>query len=349
MSRNPDMEEGLAFALATQQSHALGKSPKSYGTEEGRSTAKKKYKDPKVMKKTAFVEALPSLTGLATGYGPGRGIAGNTAAVLAPEGRVHRSDNMARNLGAVAVPVGGLVAMGLTHHKGLAGKLGKLVEGKFPRGLIADPNIEQELVRVGTPAAAAMGGSLAGGALMGGLVGGIQRLRGPLGRDKEASIDMGATMFTLTKSAFNTNQYSGVMNPPSMVYASGIPGFQEPPVKTAGPPPPEEDEPLPRSKMASALEQLEERELHGPGIRVPNVVLSAVEDGVRFGRRYVHAEDQEKTGASGMFTPMSQLGKAKSVGLPKVTTPPGPSIAQISKPTGFGRPISGAAKGNNII
>lgn len=41
------MPEGEAFAIATQQSHALGKSPKGYGTSEGRRTAKAKFNTPK--------------------------------------------------------------------------------------------------------------------------------------------------------------------------------------------------------------------------------------------------------------------------------------------------------------
>lgn len=51
--KNPEMPESEAFAIATQQSHALGKSPKDYGTAEGRSTAKKKYDTPKDDVKTA--------------------------------------------------------------------------------------------------------------------------------------------------------------------------------------------------------------------------------------------------------------------------------------------------------
>jgi len=46
MAKNPSMPKGQAFAIATQQSHALGKSPKSYGTIEGRTKAKEKYKTP---------------------------------------------------------------------------------------------------------------------------------------------------------------------------------------------------------------------------------------------------------------------------------------------------------------
>lgn len=52
-AKNPAMPESQAFAIATQQSHALGKSPKGYGTAEGRQEAKKKYDTPGDDKKTA--------------------------------------------------------------------------------------------------------------------------------------------------------------------------------------------------------------------------------------------------------------------------------------------------------
>lgn len=47
MAKNPSMPKSEAFAIATQQSHALGKSPKGYGTSEGRKAAKQKYDEPK--------------------------------------------------------------------------------------------------------------------------------------------------------------------------------------------------------------------------------------------------------------------------------------------------------------
>jgi len=47
LAKNPSMRKSTAFALATQQSHALGKSPKGYGTAEGRAEAKEKYDEPK--------------------------------------------------------------------------------------------------------------------------------------------------------------------------------------------------------------------------------------------------------------------------------------------------------------
>ncbi len=52
-AKNPGMDEGKAFAIATQQAHSVGKSPKGYGTAEGRRTAKNKYDTPSDDKKTA--------------------------------------------------------------------------------------------------------------------------------------------------------------------------------------------------------------------------------------------------------------------------------------------------------
>lgn len=52
-AKNPSMPKSEAFAIATQQMHALGKSPKGYGTAEGRRTAKAKFDTPKDDKKMA--------------------------------------------------------------------------------------------------------------------------------------------------------------------------------------------------------------------------------------------------------------------------------------------------------
>lgn len=60
LAKNPNMPKSMAFAVATQQSHSLGKSPKGYGTDEGRSTAKAKYDTPKDDKKTANPGGLSS-------------------------------------------------------------------------------------------------------------------------------------------------------------------------------------------------------------------------------------------------------------------------------------------------
>jgi len=42
-AKNPEMSEGQSWAIATQQSHVLKKTPKTYGTKSGRKTATRKY------------------------------------------------------------------------------------------------------------------------------------------------------------------------------------------------------------------------------------------------------------------------------------------------------------------
>lgn len=53
MGDNPSMKKSTAFAIATQQSHATGNTPKSYGTPTGKAKAKRKYDEPRKMKQTA--------------------------------------------------------------------------------------------------------------------------------------------------------------------------------------------------------------------------------------------------------------------------------------------------------
>lgn len=378
----------MAFGLATQQSHALGKTPKGYGTAEGRKKAKKKYDEPGKLKKTpnpgnlkseklAFVDALPALTGLASGYGPGRSVAEETAAAIAPEGRVHRSANIARNAAVIGAPLGGLAAMALSKKYDLPGRIGNFVARKFPAGLIAEPAAEKELVNLGVPGVAAIVGSLGGGALTGGAVGGLQRLRGPVHQTRKGPDDegfnakMGSILVRLTKTAreqvgekedaetgdenepqttkaaenegFSTNQYSGVMNPPPMVYKSGIPPFQDPPVKTSG-------SGAPSEKSAGVLGEVEEQAAR-PSLKLqlPGALVGLADDAYILARNYQRTQREKEAAAATGLTPQSRLNSSKAIGAPKLSTPPGPSIAQIAKPTGYGRPISGAAKGNHII
>jgi hypothetical protein len=60
LAKNPSMPKSEAFAIATQQGHALGKNPKGYGTAEGKSIAKKKFDTPKDDVRTANPGGLTS-------------------------------------------------------------------------------------------------------------------------------------------------------------------------------------------------------------------------------------------------------------------------------------------------
>lgn len=276
LAKNPSMSKSTAFAVATQQSHSTGHSPKGYGTKQGRRTAKRKYDTPKGDVQTANPGKLDSpkmagkpkeasaffdefnaimkeakelipggkaegktdadypsdqiamgekvelehtpdpavareisrdhleefkdyytrlkkmeeqaksdevkkegaageLGGLIAGLPAGRNIAGEVAAATAPEGRVTRSENIARQAGWVGAPAGGLGALALAHKYDASGRLARSLP---PGGLIADPATERAIIEFGVPAAAALGGSMAGGALTGLGVGGVQQLRG---------------------------------------------------------------------------------------------------------------------------------------------------------------------------
>lgn len=58
-AKNPDMAESTSFAIATQQAHKVGKSPKGFRTAEGVRTAKAKMQGPvKEYRKTAGAEEM---------------------------------------------------------------------------------------------------------------------------------------------------------------------------------------------------------------------------------------------------------------------------------------------------
>lgn len=62
MSKNPSMSKSIAYAVATQQAHKVGKSPKGFRTAEGVRTAKAKHYFPKKFyKKKAASEKMKKL------------------------------------------------------------------------------------------------------------------------------------------------------------------------------------------------------------------------------------------------------------------------------------------------
>jgi hypothetical protein len=448
LSDRQDLGKNVDYEIEDQPGMSVGRLRAREGADAT------KYPNLDYQFKVAFVEALPVITGLASGYGPGRNIAGETAAATAPRGRVQRSENIARNAAVIGVPLGGLAAMAIAHRYKLAPRMADFAAKHFPEGLIADKDSERELIRQLLPGAAAIGGSLMGGAATGGIVGGLQQLRGPhhphqeksaalkpspmwsriggasskkpvwmaqsgftptgfktpaqrlsksmdtgafnsskglhpldLGKMQQSvtqtaeNMKMGMVMLAITKAAtgqkvpvrseredaetgdetepgiakaaddggqggFSTNQYSGVMNPPTLPYRSGIPPWQEPPVKTIG-----KQEMPDYTKEGGVFEDAEElaaREREqSSGVRIPSSVAGLADDALILGRRLTGKDDQQKTAAG--ITPAGRLNSASAIGAPKMTAAPGPSISQIAKPKGFGMPMSGAKKGNHII
>jgi hypothetical protein len=64
LSKNPSMPKSEAFAIATQQSHATGHTPKGYGTASGRAKAKKKYPHPEAYVQTANPSSKEKSSGM---------------------------------------------------------------------------------------------------------------------------------------------------------------------------------------------------------------------------------------------------------------------------------------------
>jgi hypothetical protein len=219
LAKNPSMSKSTAFGVATQQSHAKGKTPKGYGTTAGKTIAKAKYDEPKAYTSVANPENLktrklsdkpttrwtgshlvkasmasfvaevtkladlestaPVLGGLALGYGPGRNVAGSTAKVLSPHGRKVQGENIARDIAMVAGPASGVAALALAKKYNLGTRLAQTLSKRFPKGVIASPETEKEIVEGLIPMGTAITGGMAGGAASGGTVGAVQKLRGP--------------------------------------------------------------------------------------------------------------------------------------------------------------------------
>ena len=126
------------------------------------------------LEKVAF---YPEVLGVVAGRRPGTMLAGQTAAALAPEGRVTRSEDTAKAISTVTVPAGALGALAVTHGLNLPHRLGDVVGDTFGQPA-------RDATRVLVPFSAAVLGGLGAGTLTGAGVGAVQQLRGPLRKQK---------------------------------------------------------------------------------------------------------------------------------------------------------------------
>lgn len=108
-------------------------------------------------------------------------------------------------------------------------------------------------------------------------------------------------------SGMSASSYSGPLSFGSFKMVSGIPGFNSPELATKP------------TKQASAFLEEATKLLKEGGMNT----------------------------ATGAMHAAGKLHATQSVGAPKTTAPAGPSIAQVSKPNGFGTPLSGTKK--NIL
>lgn len=184
----------------------------------------------KPMSKTAAhaTDPFALLGGVVLGLGPGKHMAGETAAALAPQGRVGRSENVAKQLALLGAPIGSIVGGSGAPH--LVAPLKKALSGT-PTGRSIGNALE-----IGAPLIGGIGGGMLGGLATGGLVGGVQRLRGSL--HKEAAEQVAEEIFLeeinkIADATFATSQYAGPMGGGSFQQASQLPAFRAPGLKTA--------------------------------------------------------------------------------------------------------------------
>ena len=255
LAKNPSMNKSTAFAIATQQSHKMGKSPKGYGTKAGKRTARAKFDKPRkeyVRGANPGKLESPKMTsgkekqGMGIGQGAWKQQAGFTpTGMKTPTQRLKKSMNVGKfnpdkGLKPLSMKVGSVDFAAFTDEVGKLGEVNQMRLNPKPHVKAVDPTPPNKLFKI--------------------------------------------------KQGFATSQYSGSQGGGRPRYHSMIPPWRQPQLKTAGPPPP-----------------------------------------------------KEKSAAIGL-TPASRLSQTQKVGAPKASAPPGPSIAQVSKPIGFGKPKPGAIK-----
>lgn len=155
-------------------------------------------------------------------------------------------------------------------------------------------------------------GALAGAAALG-AVSDAKGMTGSVGGTKEAGVGVGAGM--------TTSQYSGPLSYGPFKMTSGIPPFRRPAMTKS-------DESLDAADWMVGVNK-------EGSARVREWELELLEE----------LGQKEASGAAmGAMSPAGKLQATQRVGAPKTTGFAGPSIADISKPQGFGKPLPGAQK-----
>lgn len=290
LAKNPSMPKGEAFAIATQQSHAVGKSPKGYGTSAGRATARAKYPTPGDDKKTANPGRLSSpkmekkalverLARLALTDVPG------TPRMMmrqrSPEELAQVQQGITGAVGRIKEPV-------RTRAHELAGRLAS--PGRLRGALTGAADLAIDHPEIVPMQALPIPGLTP--AYLG------------LKKGLERAIDRFAPAAGAIKKAEGAPTRGG------FAMASDIPPFRAPNLRT--------------------------------GIQKAGDMLP---DGVTYNASDFKPVKFTKRGAAAL-TPAGRLTQTNGVGMPKVTAPPGPSIADIAKPKGpgFGTGMAGAFK-----
>lgn len=356
LAKNPSMPKSMAFAIATQQGESGGHVPKGFGTAEGRRTSKAKFSTPKDDERKANPGGLetpklkhaaigPMLVSLLSKVGfapsafggqpaqnpPGMKGQSQVPPFVAPPLEVKAASAL-KPIKDFAKTVGGQstkLREASIHHLKSAREIENVLNSRLPlhktvelpamrggwahtsKALETDAkrharagHLSSVLAGVADKETANARKALGAGVLAAGTAGGLAAHHI---KSKEAGVGAGAGM--------STSQYSGPLSFGPFKQTSGIPPFTRPP-------------------LTAPEKTAEMRCQHG-------LVISKTAGCRTCGYAKTAAPMASATGAMG---PKASLTTTQRVGQPKTTGFAGPSIAEVSKPKGFGTPLSGTLK-----
>lgn len=324
--KNPSMPKSEAFAIATQQSHALGKTPKGYGTPTAKWEAKEKYEtpmddehtaNPKSPKVAALLEELHKV-----------------GAITDEEARrsLDRLDSLDRSkptlsqasryalIGATAGPA---VRAATNLIRGKSPLDFAQAAGKSPlRGLAAD----------------ALGGATMAGA--------VPMLRSHFDRSAET----GTLKKYMKQHELQQHVEDATPNPVAPIKQAALSPRMGSVLRRASWDVDKQTLNLALSKKNDASEKLKaafQQSMYGstggfvdfhqvsgqPGFKKPSLASPIAV-----------AKQKEAALTSTGLTPAARLSSGMRIGKPKVSAPAGPSISDIAKPTGYGMKLPGATK-----
>jgi hypothetical protein len=329
LAKNPSMNKSTAFAIATQQSHATGKTPKGYGTAEGKSEAKAKYDKPKKeYKKTPNPGKLnsPKLAMedpvvMRVEVSPG------SVEFLKPLlERLQEVGGVGHSFSVIEKdpPDGKEVHIGSWDGDGSC-RIGKITVEKPGSLQSKTSSASFGRLKSAMPGAGWLKGGMSfkpggwrsqAGFTPTGMKTPAQRLQKSM---KMGKFDANKGLKPLTAKIGSINSRRLEVKPMTKTVSAEVPnsafkvkaGFAT--SQYSGPLNPE------RMKYHSYL----------PPFSQPPVKTAGPPPSGKLKKA---------------STPAAMLSKAKQVGAPRATPMPGPSIAQISKPVGFGKPLAGATK-----
>lgn len=163
-------------------------------------------------------------------------------------------------------------------------------------------------------------GSVLAGLVKEGVAGDSYSLLDQVGKSKTKPREAEAPnpTYRVKKASFATSQYSGTLGPGKFnFYASHVPPFRSPQLRTAS---------ASEEELAMAQKEMKKQDKSWTPLSKMGAMLD------------------ELSKLNAVQSPEAQITQSQKIGAPKTTAPPGPSIQQISKPIGYGRPQPGTTK-----